>query len=63
MNNILKTRNSSPSPSTHEAWDGEYKSESPNWAEKLIREESAPDSDWEWGQFIPILHNRQFEAC
>lgn len=60
MNKILKTRKSSPS--THEVWDGEFKSEAPKWAERLIREESV-DSDWEWGNVIPIWRSNRFGAC
>lgn len=60
MNKILKTRKSSPS--ANEAWDGEFKSEPPKWAERLIREESV-DSDWEWGNVIPIWRSNRLGAC
>lgn len=60
MNKILKNRKSSPS--TNETWDGEFKSEAPKWAERLIREESV-DSDWEWGKVIPIWRSHKFETC
>ncbi|MDJ1178182.1 hypothetical protein PJF56_04825 [Roseofilum sp. BLCC_M91] len=61
MNNIFKTRTSPHS--TSETWDGEYKSETPKWTEKLILQDSGADSDWEWGKVIPVWHNQKFETC
>jgi len=58
MNKILKTRKSSYS--ANEAWDGEFKSEAPKWTEKLIRQESVTDGDWEWAKVIPNLHKNQW---